>query len=345
MTRRSSLRTELAAVPTGLIGHDWAVAFVARSRQAGAAAHAYLLVGPGHVGKFTTALAISRALLCGAYPPCGDCRQCLLAAHDAHPDLRVLEMPDERKNIPLKDVHEFTGGIALRPLEAGHKVYIIRNADDLSEEGANALLKTIEEPPPRTVILLTAPSTSSVPATIVSRCQVLTLRGVAVDDIAAHLVERLNLSRDEALAIARASRGRPGWAILAAGDPMILDAEQQHAADLFRLLGSSRLDRIKYADQLADLWSKQPGDVRVTLETWADLWHRVMLQQAHAGPRTEGFALGDEVDRAARGLSPASVREALASTLDAADALARNANPRLWLETYMLLLPRLESRP
>lgn len=337
------MQTEAAPASTGLIGHDWAVAFVARSHQTGPAAHAYLLVGPGHGGKFTTALAIGRALLCGAYPPCGNCRQCLLVSHNAHPDLRVLEMPEERKTIPLKDVHEFTEGIALRPLEAGHKVYIIRDADDLSEEGANALLKTIEEPPPRTVILLTALSTSAVPATIVSRCQVLTLRGVAAGDIAAHLVECLNVSQDEALAIARASRGRPGWAILAAGDPAIFAAQEQHAADLFRLLGSSRLERIRYAGQLADLWSKQPGDVRVTLETWADLWHIVMLQQAHARPRAEGFALGNEVERAARGLAPVSVRAALTATLDTADALARNANPRLWLETYMLLLPRLES--
>lgn len=337
------MQTEAVPTPAGLIGHDWAVAFVARSHQGGAAAHAYLVVGPGHVGKFTTALAIARALLCEAYPPCGNCRQCLLVSHEAHPDLRVLEMPEERKTIPLKDVHEFTEGIALRPLEARHKVYIIRNANDLSEEGANALLKTIEEPPPKTVVLLTAPSTSTVPATIVSRCQVLTLRGVGADDIAAHLVERLNVSRDEALTIARASRGRPGWAILAAGDPAIAAAQQQDAADLIRLLGSSRLDRIRYADQLADLWSKQPGDVRATLETWADVWHRVMLRQAHAGSPTEESSVADEVGRAARGLSPASVRGALAATLDVADALTRNANPRLWLETHMLLLPRLES--
>ena len=326
-----------------LIGHEWAVSFVARSHQQGAAAHAYLLVGPPQVGKFTTALAIGRALLCAEVPACGVCRQCLLASHDTHPDLRTLEMPPDRKTIPLNDVHELTQGIALRPLEAAHKVYIIRDADDLSEEGANALLKTIEEPPPTVVILLTALSTSSVPATIVSRCQVLTLRPVAAEVIESYITQRFELTPDRAGALARASRGRPGWAILAAKAPAMLEAQQQRTADMARLVAASRLDRMAYAAELAEIWIKRPDEVRATLETWGELWHAVMLAQAQVSPRSSGLPATESINRIARGLAPSAVREALRATLDALDALDRNANARLVLEAHLLLLPKLAA--
>jgi DNA polymerase-3 subunit delta' len=107
-----------------------------------------------------------------------------------HPDLRVLERPPDRRSIPLGDVHEFLRGIALRPLEAARKIFIVRGGDDLAEEGANALLKTLEEPPPAVTMIVTAPDAAAVLPTIVSRCQRIALHPVAVAEIADFLVRR-----------------------------------------------------------------------------------------------------------------------------------------------------------
>ena len=330
---------EIDSAAKEVLGHQWAVDFVGRSCQAGRGVHAYLLVGPPHVGKFATALVLARSLLCGQFPACGVCRHCILAGRRIHPDLRVLEIPPEHKTIPLRDVHEFTEGIALRPLEAARKVYILRDADGLSDEGANALLKTIEEPPPAVVILLTAPSVASLPATIVSRCQVIALHSVPSERIEAHLMGVLGVPPDQAAAIARASRGRPGWAIRAARDRALLDERRHRATDLLRLVGASRLDRIAYADEMAEKWSSGAEEVRDVLEEWADIWRGIMLRQEGVAP---AFSDGEpaDVDAAARTLSDTAVRDALAMTLDTASALDRNANGRLALEAYTLLLPR-----
>src|SRR2546429_631167 len=101
-----------------LIGHGWVLDLVRRSIVAGHGAHALLLTGQPHVGKFTTALAMAGVLLCEEARGCGSCRHCRLVARRAHPDLRILEIPPDRRSIPIKDVHDFLQGVALRPLEA-----------------------------------------------------------------------------------------------------------------------------------------------------------------------------------------------------------------------------------
>jgi DNA polymerase-3 subunit delta' len=346
------------ATATQLVGHGWVLEAIARSRSAGRLAHAYLLTGPAQIGKFTTALEIARLLLCPETAPsprpsppqgqgsargCGVCRHCRLASRRVHPDLQVLEIPAGRRNIPLQDVHEFLHGIALRPVEAPCKVYIVRNADDLAEEGANALLKTIEEPPPLVTLLLTAPDPASVLPTIVSRCQVIRLRPVASDEISSHLMQTGGVDAARAAVLARASRGQPGWAILAAANADLLGERTQRAADLLRLLRGNRLDRIQYADGLAERWSGAAREVREALSVWMDVWRDALLIQHGLNDRIRHVDNAEEIVRLAGELSAESVQSALESALLTADALERNANPRLALETYLLLLPRLPS--
>lgn len=326
-----------------LLGHQWVVDFLARALQQGTGAHAYLLTGPPQVGKFTTALAIARLLLCPSVPACGECRHCRLVERRGHSDLRVLERPADRRTIPLRDVHEFMHGIALKPMEAERKVYIVRGAEELAEEGANALLKTIEEPPPAVTLILTAPSSATLLPTVVSRCQVAPLRPVPAGEVAAYLTEALGVEAERAEAIARASKGRPGWAILAAQDADLLEDRRRRSWDLLRLLRSSRLDRMHSADALADRWAGHPEDVRETLEAWMDLWREALLYKEGAVGAMYEPDMSAQIAAAADSLDLDAVRHALEATLDTAEALERNANPRLALETYALLLPRLPA--
>lgn len=333
----------LTAGSIGLIGHQWVLDFFKRCLASGRVGHACLLTGPPHVGKFTTALAMARLLLCPEGRACGACRHCRLAERQAHPDLRVLEIPSDRRNIPLRDVHEFMQGMALKPLESARKVYVIRGAEDLAEEGANALLKTIEEPPPAVTIVLTSPSPALLLPTVVSRCQIIGLRRVSSEEIAAHLVQAYEIDADRARAIARASKGSPGWAILAAENPSLVEDRHQRATDLLHLLEAGRLERIRYADGLAERWSAHGDDVREGLETWTDVWRGVLLVQENLEDRVGNVDLSEQIQRAASRLERGAVRAALATTVATAGALERNANPRLALESYTLLLPRLEK--
>lgn len=334
------VRTSTSAVPAQIVGHQWVLDFLARSLAAGRVPHACLFVGPPHIGKCTTALGAAQLLLCERGSRCGECRACVLAGRRAHPDLRILALPPERKHIPLGDVHEFLHGVALRPLEAPRKVLVVRGAEDLAEEGANTLLKTLEEPPPAVIFLLTAPDPAAVLPTIVSRCQVIRLRPAAVAEIAAHLVERFGLAPDRAAALAHASQGRPGWAVLAAEDPDLVERRQARARELIDLTRAGRLDRISHADALAERWSSHAAEVRDVLDTWIDLWRDVLLTQHGAPERITSLSLAEEIRSLARSLSAETVRLALARTIATLDALERNAHPRLALETYALRLPR-----
>jgi DNA polymerase-3 subunit delta' len=241
----------------------------------------------------------------------------------------------------VADVHEFLRGIALRPLEAERKVLLVRSAEDLAEEGANALLKTIEEPPPTAVIILTAPQPASVLPTIVSRCQVVRLRPAARRDIADALVDRFALDPERADAIARASKGRPGWAVLAAGNADLITHHEARARDLIALLRGGRLERISAADGLAERWSGHADEVRDALDAWMELWRDVLLTQHGAADRVSHVALAAEIRGLATELRTDTARQALAATIATSDALDRNAHARLALETYALQLPHL----
>ncbi len=326
-----------------IVGHGWVVDLLAQRLGSGAVPHAQLIVGPPHVGKFTLALAMAQLLLCKHGTRCESCRHCELAWHRAHPDLRVLEIPPDRKNIPVNDVHEFLHGIALRPLEAERKVYLVRGAEDLAEEGANALLKTIEEPPPTVTIILTAPEPASVLPTIVSRCQIIRLRPARRDEIATYLEARFALAPERADAIARASRGRPGWAVRAVEDPELIEGREARARELIELLALGRLGRIEHADALAERWGKDADWVRETLDAWMELWRDLLLSQNGAAERIAFGGLAAQIRDLAATLPPPAVHRALTSTMAIADALEHNAHARLALETYALRLPRLDG--
>ncbi|HZT07179.1 MAG TPA: hypothetical protein VFC51_09125 [Chloroflexota bacterium] len=323
-----------------LIGHQWALDALARAIKTSSLAHAYLLTGPEHVGKLATAMAIARLLLCPSNPACGTCRHCRHAARGAHPDMRILALPTDRKTIPIKDVHEFLHGIALKPLEATRKVYLIPDAENLAEDGATALLKTIEEPPAGVTLLLTAADPSALLPTVVSRCQVITLHRVPPAVIAEHLISGRGIDADRAQSAASESGGLPGWAILAVDRPEILEDRVRCARELRGALDGDVLSRIRYADELSEQWSSHPENVRNVLEIWAEVWEAALLvQHGFQGTRCAS-AIRREAVMISERLDASTVRRALARTLDVEDGLNHNANPRLALEAYMMGLPR-----
>jgi DNA polymerase-3 subunit delta' len=231
--------------------------------------------------------------------------------------------------------------MALRPLEAARKVYIIRGAEDLAEEGANALLKTLEEPPPAVTLILTAPDPSALLPTIVSRCQLLGLHPASIREVTKHLVDVLGVESNRAESIALASGGRPGWAVLASENDELVATREERAAQLIGLLSASRLERISAADGLAERWTGHADEVRDTLETWRDVWHDLLMAKSGVAGRTRNAGLGGDIAHAASRLGEADVQRALAATLEVGDFLDQNAHPRLALEAYALFLPRL----
>jgi DNA polymerase-3 subunit delta' len=153
-----------------------AAQLLARALETGRVAHAYAFIGPPGTGRTTAALAFAQALLCEKRG-CGACRDCRHAAARQHPDLHVIVPTPPEKNprgtplIRLDEIHELERKASLRPATAARKVFILDDADRMTPEGPQAFLKTLEEPPARTVMILVLPTARALPATVLSRCQ------------------------------------------------------------------------------------------------------------------------------------------------------------------------------
>lgn len=212
---------------TRLVGHDAAQARIADALRRGDLTNGWLIVGPDGVGKATLAFRIARALFdpdAGLASAPGS-RVFSLVAQRAHPDLFIARRPFNEKtgrqssDITVEVVRDLITFLSRTPALGGWRVAIIDTADDLNRNAANALLKVLEEPPSRTLLLLLSSAPGRLPATIRSRCRRLSLEPVKETDIAAFLHEEGVASVDEASAIARVAKGRPGRALrLATGE-------------------------------------------------------------------------------------------------------------------------------
>jgi DNA polymerase-3 subunit delta' len=156
-----------------------ATALLRQALGAGRVAHAYAFVGAPGSGRTTAALAFAAALLCERGDGCGACRACRLAEARQHPDLHVIvptppeDKPKGPKAIRIDAIRALERQAALRPVMAGRKVFVVDDADRMTEATPQAFLKTLEEPPPRTVMILVLPRARALPATVLSRCQIV----------------------------------------------------------------------------------------------------------------------------------------------------------------------------
>jgi DNA polymerase III subunit gamma/tau len=209
-----------------LIGQEALVRTLRNAFAMNRIAHAFMLTGVRGVGKTTTARILARALNCtgpdgqgGATPdPCGVCENCIAILADRHPD--VVEM-DAASNTGVDDVREIIEATRFRPLSARTKVFIIDEVHMLSKQAFNALLKTLEEPPPHIKFVLATTEIRKVPVTVLSRCQRFDLRRVAVSELAAHFTriagkEHIAIAPGALEHIARAADGsvRDGLSLL-----------------------------------------------------------------------------------------------------------------------------------
>ena len=214
-------------------GQDHVLRQLEASLKHGQTAHAYLLVGPPHVGKMTLALNLAQGVNClkGPGEPCGECVQCTRIARGLHADLRVVglgrgeEGGPTRTVIRIDDVREVLRQVNLKPYEGACTVIIFDRADLLSEEAANALLKTLEEPPPQVLILLLTADEEGILPTVRSRCRRLVLLPVPKEKMVEALVKEHHTGPEEAERLSRLARGCPGWAINALAEGVAIDAQ------------------------------------------------------------------------------------------------------------------------
>ena len=188
---------------TDLIGQEVLVRTLTNAFASGRIAHAFLLTGIRGIGKTTTARIIARGLNCigpdgngePTTTPCGVCANCIAIAEDRHVD--VIEM-DAASNTGVDNMRDLIESVRYAPTNARYKVYIIDEVHMLSKSAFNAILKTLEEPPPHVKFIFATTEIRKIPVTIISRCQRFDLKRVEMDELAQHLV---NVSNKESIAL------------------------------------------------------------------------------------------------------------------------------------------------
>ncbi|HEY7140463.1 MAG TPA: DNA polymerase III subunit delta' [Methylomirabilota bacterium] len=316
----------------GIVGQSGAIALLRRAIAQDRVAHAYAFVGPSGVGRRLTAVAFAQAALCPA-EGCGACAVCRRVAAGQHPDCQVVVPTPPRENpkgapmIRIEQVRELERAAALAPLEAGRKVFVLDDAERMTLPTAQALLKTLEEPPPRTYLVLIIANPRALPPTLISRCQRVRFRPLGEAD-AARFLESRGVTPAASALLARLAQGRPGLALGADLDAL---RARREAALALATAPSARLGAALDAS---------PTD-RATVATYLELywaWYRDALCLAAGGSAT--LLVNADQEEALRALaarvSAPALAAALARVKTAWVALESNVNPRLALETALL---------
>ena len=349
-------------------GQDHAVGLLERAFGSGRLSHAYLFQGPDGVGKETTALELATALNCQSegLGSCGECSACAMASRLSHPDIHlvfpvpttikpdeyasVLEAqvrngfrdPDFGRKLPIISVDAVNDGIVAkanqRPYIGPWKVFIVADADATTPEAANALLKTLEEPPSDTIIVLTTSRPSTLPATIVSRCQrvpFVRLRPETVEDILMG-DPRLGFDERRAAAAAALSRGSVGRAVRV--DGKTVESELDRVASI--MAGKRTRDVGALLDEAQALAYRLGREEQQHVLDLMLLWYRdVLLVSSIGDGEVSGLVYARHVGEVMRqaDVMELDLIEPLIAKIDGARrAIERYSNPAIVFTSVLL---------
>jgi len=328
-----------------VIGQTRAVSLLEHSLESGTLAHAYLFVGPVHVGKMTLAKNLAQALNCEADGrPCLECVSCQKIAAGNHADVQVIglsrdEDTAEAKLIGIDQIEDLQHDANLPPFEGKHKVFIIDPAELLSLPAANRLLKTLEEPADKVTFILLTVNDRLLPTTIVSRCQRLELPPMSITEETSVLVENQGVESERARLLAGLSHGCLGWALSISDDDSLLQQREQELNRLLHIVTTDHEERFAYAAQLAARFSQNRDAVYEILDLWIDYWRDLMLVKLGCRDMITNIDRKDELVEMAGGYRLSRIKTFIESIRSAAEQLRQNVNTRLALEVMMLDIP------
>ncbi len=323
-----------------ILGHEWAAQFLQQQLSHDAVRHAYLFTGPEGVGRRTLALQFSQALNCLNPPtdgePCGACPICQRTARMEMADLSIVQSDPDNHTIKIEQIRELQHTLSLSPYQARYRVAVLLSFEEATTAAQNALLKTLEEPPPKVLLLLTANAMENLLPTIVSRCEVLRLRPIAIDQLAESLQTRWGIKGDEACELASLANGRPGYALYLYQNPQRLQQLVEWKTDALDLLNASRRVRFAYADKVA----KSREGLRQVLLAWLSLWRDVMIAAGSGNLPLSNLRLEGQIRYLAGVIGLPEARARVTALERALIQLDANVNLRLLTENLLLEWPK-----
>lgn len=320
-----------------IIGHKREIAHLEQAIQAGKVSHAYIFNGDKGSGKKTLAEAFAMTLQCASEGevPCGTCHSCRQAASGNHPDI-IYVSHEKPASIGVEDIRDqLTGDIQIRPYNGKYKIYIINEAEKMTVQAQNAILKTIEEPPEYAVILLLTSNEQSFLDTIRSRCVVLNLKPVSDEQVKQYLMEQIQVPDYQADICVAFAQGNIGKAVRLASSEDFT-AIKASAMSLIRNVGKMEISEI--IDFVKDI-----QEYKITIQDYLDilaLWYRDMVYYK-ATKDIDGIVFQDElriIRETVKRCSYEGVEEVMQAIENAKTRLSANVNFDLTMELLFLVI-------
>jgi len=326
-----------------IVGHEHAINTLRRALVAQRVRHAYLFTGPEHIGKALLAQRFAQTLLCigggdahhAPQNPCNICLSCRKVMHGNHPDVHYISRPPEKQFILIEQVRALQADAARKTLEGRRNIFIIQGMHEMNVQAANCLLKTLEEPEPDVVLLLTAPDPGSLLPTIPSRVQQVPMQLLTTKQIKFALEDRWRVEPDEASLIAALAAGRMGWAVQAVEDEDMLAERQAQLETLAKLSTAGKVQRFDVAQRLSAESDKLHG----ILELWLLWWRDMVLAANNCLDLIVNIDMQGIIQNQAAKVGAAESQRMVRAILGTMEALDQNVNARVALEVLMLDLP------
>lgn len=274
-------------------GQDNAIGFLKNSIAGNKISHAYIFAGPSGIGKKLAAVNFAKALNClgpadggpcdastgsASHPElvdgCDACAQCKKIEAFNHPDVLIFSPAKEESSLGIEKVRALTKDIGLKPYEGRKKVYILDNADSMTHEAQNALLKTLEEPPSDSVMILIAENANTLFPTIQSRAKKVKFFPLAAEEVKKILMEKYKLDKDNAEVLSRISSGELGKAIKYNAEGFF--EKRKRIIDALR--GGALLD--------SDLDGFSKPDLRLALDVMLTWYRDILIAKAGVDNRS-----------------------------------------------------------
>jgi len=323
----------------GMIGHEWAVQLLKGHLMRGEPRHAYLFSGPSGVGRRTLALRFAQAINAENPPAAGDfdpqTRTSQQFENMQHPDLSLIERQEGDRDIKIDALRQLQRNIILAPYMAKYRIALLLNFEEANPYAANAILKTLEEPPPRVVMLLTAVNAEALLPTLSSRCEVIKLRRVPLQTLEAGLMNQYNVEDKKARLLAHISNGCPGYAIRLNREKNLMEQRVQWLDEQQQLLLDHRIKRFNYARKAV----KEKEVFIQQLQVWLSYWRDVLLHAMKAtSPLTNQDRL-QEITEVSEKVGAKSAEEMVKRLEGTIHILRTNVNLRLAAEVLLLDMP------
>jgi DNA polymerase-3 subunit delta' len=316
-----------------LIGHSQQLQSLRAALASGRLHHAYLFAGPEGVGKRTIALALAKAVHCAerAGDYCGRCVDCASIGDDNHADVRYVSLLPDKKEISIHQVRALERDLRFRSFGGKRKIAIVDPAASMNAAAQNALLKTLEEPPENSLVVLITPNASALLPTLRSRCLRLAFAPLARAQVAGFLQAGRKIAARDAEVLAATSMGSIG--VAASLDQQALFEKRRIWADL--------LNELKTRDYRGAMAAAETlaGSREETLEflAWAESWYRDVLVHGTTGEAGE-LVNPDMLPQMEQGAARFAVKAALNALGHISEATAgvhRNLNRRMVLEKFL----------